>query len=95
MSAVDGCGTGRRLCRRRRGRSVDAKVSVHVEHSGARAAWRTRVAGLATRRRSKLPWFAGVEDGLRVLPVATAIDHMQLPMDDRVRSLERRRRRSF
>ena len=85
LSAVDRCRTGQRLCRWRRGWSVDAKVSVIVEHSGARAAWRACVARMASRRRSTLPWLAGVEAGQCALPAATAIDHMQLLMDDRVR----------
>ena len=65
-SADDRCFTGRRLFQWRRGRSVDAKVGVHVEHSGARAAWKTRVARMARRRRSTPPWLAGVEAGLCV-----------------------------
>ena len=83
---------------------MDAKVSVHVEHSGVRAAWRTRVARMASSRRSTLPWLAGIGASLCTLPAATAIDHMQLLTDRwrsrRVQSLERRRhlagvRRSF
>ena len=59
-----------------------AKVGVHVEHSGARAAWRTRVARMASSRRSALPWLACVEAGLCVWPAATAIDHMQMLTDE-------------
>ena len=57
-------------------------MSVHVEHSGARAAWRTRVARMASSRRSTLPWLACVETGLCAWPAATAIDHMQMLTDE-------------
>ena len=63
-SADGRCGAGRRLCRWRRWLFVESKVAVHVEHCGARAAWRTRVAQMASSRRSTLPWLAGVEAGL-------------------------------
>ena len=59
-----------------------AKVGVHVEHSGVRAAWRTHIARMASCRRSTLLWPAGDEAGLCALPAATAIDHMQLLMDE-------------
>ena len=80
--ANDRGGTRRRLFQWRRGRSVDAKVDVHVEHSGARAAWRTRVAGMASTTWSTLPCLAGVKAGLCALPAATAIDHMKLHTDE-------------
>ena len=76
------CETTRRLCWWRRLQSVDAKVGVHVEHIGARAAWRTRVARMASSRRSTLPWLACVEAGLCAWPAATAIDHMQMLTDE-------------
>ena len=57
-------------------------MGVHVEHSGARAAWRTRVARMASSRRSALPWLAFVEACLCVWPAATAIDHMQMLTDE-------------
>ena len=60
-------------------------MGVHVEHSGARAAWRTRVARMASFRRSTLPWLAWVEAGLCARPAATAIDHMQMLTDERTR----------
>ena len=62
--------------------SLDAKVGVHVEHSGARAAWRTRIARMASSRRSTLPWLASVKAGLYEWPPATAIDHMQMLTDE-------------
>ena len=64
-TSADGrCGTGRRLCRWRRWRSVESKVTVYVEHCGARATRRTRVAQMASSRRRTLHWLAGVEAGL-------------------------------
>ena len=81
-SADGRCGTRRRLCRWRRGRSVDAKVGVHVEYSGAKAEWRTRFARMASSRRSTLPWVASVNAALCAFPAATAIDHMQLLTDE-------------
>ena len=70
------------MCRWRRWQSVDAKVGVHVEHSGARAAWRTRVARIASSRRSTLPWLACVEACLCARPAETARDHMQMLTDE-------------
>ena len=61
---------------------MNAKVVVHVNHGGAKAARNTRVAQMATSRRSTLPWFAGIGNGLGAFPVATAIDHIELLTDE-------------
>ena len=66
------------------------KVGVHVENSGARAAWRTRVAQMASSRRRARPWLASVGASLCALLATIGINHMQLltnEVEERPRSV--------